>query len=282
MVEYTPAMRVKDGHFSIAPSAMTDAADIDSEVVHFWRPGAYNYYHWVIDTLPQLWALAQAPFADRPLLINRRDFRRPRRMSENEIDLRLSCLEALGFGPARRIEIDADICDAAVLHLPSASLGLTLGAAREIYERLRNALRPAPPAPRAERIYVTRRGAAVRRILNEPELMAALAPLGFEAVTLDGMPLAEQIDLFSAAQVVVSAHGAGLANLAFAGPGIKFLEILPANQADRRWIFGRVAAVFGHRRVIVESRPFPHDREDPDHLVSQASLCLGLELLMSS
>jgi hypothetical protein len=46
---------------------------------------------------------------------NRRDFRRPRAMSDNEIDVRLYSLEALGHGPSRRIEIDADICDAAVL-----------------------------------------------------------------------------------------------------------------------------------------------------------------------
>jgi hypothetical protein len=44
-------------------------------------------------------------------------------MTDNKIDIRLSSLEALGLGPSRRIEIDADICDAAVLRT-SRILGL--------------------------------------------------------------------------------------------------------------------------------------------------------------
>src|SRR6516225_7631715 len=47
---------------------------------------------------------------------NHRDFLPPRAMSDNEIDVGLSYLEALGLGPSRRIEIDAAICAASVLH----------------------------------------------------------------------------------------------------------------------------------------------------------------------
>ncbi len=71
-------------------------------MIHFSRPGSYNFYHWTIDVLPQLWAARLAPFADHRLLLNLRDFRRPRGLSEGEIAVRLDCLRVLGYPEDRR------------------------------------------------------------------------------------------------------------------------------------------------------------------------------------
>ena len=39
------------------------------------------------------------------------------------------------------------------------------------------------------------------------------------------MPVREQIDRFAAAEVIVAPHGAALANLVFARPGVRVLEL---------------------------------------------------------
>ena len=45
--------------------------------------------------------------------------------------------------------------------------------------------------------------------------LAVLTPLGFVSYTLEEMTFVDQVKLFSQAQIIVSPHGAGLANVIF-------------------------------------------------------------------
>lgn len=77
----------------------------------------------------------------------------------------------------------------------------------------------APAAtPGRERLYISRAGARVRRVVNEEAVLAVLRPLGFRVVRLEELPFAEQVRLFQTAEIVVAPHGAGLANVLFASP----------------------------------------------------------------
>jgi len=49
-----------------------------------------------------------------------------------------------------------------------------------------------------------------RRIINEHEVIEALATFGFVAYALEEMSFSEQVRLFSQAEMVVAPHGAGL------------------------------------------------------------------------
>ena len=76
----------------------------------------------------------------------------------------------------------------------------------------------AKPDPESRlRLYVSRnsQAATIRQILNEQELIARLAPLGFQVVDPGTTPLSAQIELFSRASIVVGPHGAGLTNILF-------------------------------------------------------------------
>ncbi len=79
------------------------------------------------------------------------------------------------------------------------------------------------------KLYVSRRDAAGRRVLNEAALIAALAPLGYETIELGGLPVARQMAAFAGASHIVSLHGAGLANIVFAAAGSTLLELFPAS-----------------------------------------------------
>jgi capsular polysaccharide biosynthesis protein len=71
-------------------------------------------------------------------------------------------------------------------------------------------------APRTDaRLYISRRDARSRRVVNEPEVIALLRRHGFDVVQPERMTFREQADLFSRAAVVVGPHGAGNANVLF-------------------------------------------------------------------
>lgn len=89
-------------------------------------------------------------------------------------------------------------------------------------EMTRAAGAPAPDQPR--RLYISRGKARRRRVRNEDAVIALLAPLGFEAFTLEDLSVAEQVRLFAGAEVVVAPHGSSLTNLVF-GQGIKVIEL---------------------------------------------------------
>jgi hypothetical protein len=76
-------------------------------------------------------------------------------------------------------------------------------------------------------IYISRRYAPRRAMVNEVELENALRERGFEIVYCEKLSFAEQIHLFSQARTVVALHGAGLSNITWAPKGLRVLEVFP-------------------------------------------------------
>jgi hypothetical protein len=85
----------------------------------------------------------------------------------------------------------------------------------------------APSETGGRRFYMTRNDADSRRIVNEAEVIAMLAPLGFEPVSMTGMSLESQKRMFRDVGTVVAPHGAGCSNLIFSGPDARLLELVP-------------------------------------------------------
>lgn len=80
-----------------------------------------------------------------------------------------------------------------------------------------------------KRIYITRKLAKSRRILNENAILNILQSYGFESVILESLSVAEQAVLFSQAEIIISPHGSGLTNLVFCQPGTKVIELFSPN-----------------------------------------------------
>ncbi len=117
---------------------------------------------------------------------------------------------------------------------------------RPFFGRLRSAAKTGP-GPRPTRVYVDRRGAdrragAHRCLVNEDDLVAALARYDFVPVRLEELSLAQQISLFANAHIIVAPHGAGLANLVYASPGCTLIELHMDDWVN--WCFRHLAAVF--------------------------------------
>jgi hypothetical protein len=92
-------------------------------------------------------------------------------------------------------------------------------------------------------IYIDRRGAALRPLLNEDEVVDALRPFGFVPIRPETLSMEDQLRLFRHADAIVAPHGAGLANLGFCKPGTVILELFM--DAYVNWCFRRLAAVCG-------------------------------------
>jgi capsular polysaccharide biosynthesis protein len=78
-----------------------------------------------------------------------------------------------------------------------------------------------------KRIYITRKDARYRKVINEKDVIGVLNSYGFEMVNLDKMKVIDQIGLFANAEVVVSIFGAGLTNMLFCPSQTRLLVIYP-------------------------------------------------------
>jgi capsular polysaccharide biosynthesis protein len=84
------------------------------------------------------------------------------------------------------------------------------------------------PGPELERLYITRRGEALRRVENEDQVIAALDGYDFTVIEPGARTFQEQVRLFSRCRVLVSVHGAGLTNCLFMPEGGRVLELYRA------------------------------------------------------
>jgi len=173
-----------------------------------------NYYHWFVSNLARLWLYEQAGVAAdaRFYVAVDKPFQR-------------ESLQLLGI-PAERIvpaQPQAHLQADRLLVSSLRDQQLSPEACEFLHRRLTGHLAADRPANARLLIMRSRRGR--RTILNQNELLRALAPLGFEPVWLERLPLAKQIDLFHTAECVVGPHGAGLTNLMFCRPGAVAVEI---------------------------------------------------------
>lgn len=65
-------------------------------------------------------------------------------------------------------------------------------------------------------------------MVNEDEVICCLEKYNIVPICLEDWTVAQQIQLFASAKVIVGPHGAGLANLAFCQPGTQVIEIFHA------------------------------------------------------
>jgi hypothetical protein len=178
-------------------------------------PGApRNYCHWLWDALPRIAALELAEVHTIRLITSNK-------LRTWQVD----SLRALGYPPDRYVEFGDDYWEMESLFVPSFTH--ETGYCRPwVVEWMRNRLLPASAVTNGQRrIYLSRRMAARRRLLNEEEVFEALRKEGFEEVVAENLSFQEQVGVFANAEVVVAPHGAGLANLLFAPATTRVIEL---------------------------------------------------------
>ena len=181
-----------------------------------------NYAHWVLRNLLKLSLLESAAVPPSAHYVVRQDLR----------PWQQEYLELLGIREERLLRVpEGRILAFRTLFVPVNLLNHPRIADGVAWLRSRVAPHLASAQDADDQLLVSRREHDQRRLLNEPDLEAALKPLGFRTIVPGRMSVRDQIAAFSRARVVVAAHGAALANMVFAPRTASLVEISSVNIA---------------------------------------------------
>jgi capsular polysaccharide biosynthesis protein len=176
--------------------------------------GVANYYHWLADYLPRLLvADLFEQYSKWPLLLNK-----PLAPFQQE------SLELLGISEAARFCVEPGV----TVRTPKLLVPTLMSSTTLMHSEAAGMVKDAfPPASQGShrRVYLSRRDASTRRLLNEDALIDLLGHYGFETFLPGKMSFQSQIDLCTGAEAVVAVHGAAMANLIFCEPGTEVFEI---------------------------------------------------------
>jgi hypothetical protein len=216
----------------------------------FYNGGYHNYYHWLIDSILPLSLMAPLLPPGTTLLLPG-TFAQFRANPIGKLDY-IEVLTAFGFGDMPRAEIPGEICQAEELYWPDRCTIAEIPASALLAARARAFDHLPPPEGPRQRIYIRRRG--TRAVANRRLVEQILRRSGFTPVMMEDLTATQQIDLFRRAEMVVAAHGAGLANLLFCPPGTQVLELSP--DCEYRPFFNEIAAKLGLSHAVL---PCPTD-----------------------
>lgn len=228
-----------------APIRMARATWILERVYH-------NHSHWLTAHLPKL------------LLLRERDALADVLLPRDRTPAMDGSLRLLGLSPEAFPSFDPD--------RPLQVDQLTVvGSDRfrpELLRLVQRAFLDPAGAPPHRRVLISRAHASRRKLINEDELWARLAPFGFERVRMEERSFEEQVRLMRETALLVAPHGAGLTNMIFCPPGADVLEIADLGFPNPN--FYALAAGLGHHYWIVpaaslgDGRPIDRDlRVDP-------------------
>lgn len=235
----------------------------------FWITDRYShvYYHWLTHALARLEAVVQAGFSGTLLL--------PHWIAQ--LSFVRESLEAYpGIEPQYAGTGNWSVDEINLVTRCSVPPDMHPVLVKDVARRLARHFAP-DTKPTGRRVYVTRRLARNRRIVNEDELLPVLARHGFEIVEMERLPLGEQTRLMREVTVLAGPHGAGLTNMMFMGEGAVLLELRQLEGPPLS--FMKMAGVFAQRYrycVCENAEPGMHHHGalvylDPDRLEAELS-----------
>jgi capsular polysaccharide biosynthesis protein len=235
-----------------------------------------NYWHWTYELLPRIHYLAKANFGPETVdyyVINHRG--RP---------FQLEALPRLGLPPEKILLADERLHFTAD-HLLTTSLKTgQLQISRRDTNWLRDDFGAVQDTRPFRRLYLSRRGCAFRRILNESEIEPILRAQKFEIFEPDKLSLAEQITRFAEAKVIVGPHGSAFTNTVFASPEAVIAEVIPESYVDPA--FWAVSTAVGQRHLVdytpgASGLDYTHVCRQDDFRVNPARIGRWLEWVLA-
>ncbi|HET6671251.1 MAG TPA: glycosyltransferase family 61 protein [Pyrinomonadaceae bacterium] len=133
-----------------------------------------------------------------------------------------------------------------------------------------------------KRLYISRRGAGRRRIINEDVVTPILREFGFETICSEELSFEQQVRICSRVRYILSNHGAGLTNMLFMKEGGSVLELRHQADCINNCYFTLSSALdlnyFYQTCAPQDPSADPHEAHllvDPDQLEKNLTLLLG-------
>ena len=181
-------------------------------ITDYWSTG---YFHWLTDVLTRLFVMRDR-LHDLLLVLPG---------TYQQLDVVQSCLKAFGVSKVDFVGAH-EVVELRSLVMPSHTA--PSGHFKdEAIRGVRDALVSAygDVGGEEKRLYISRRRAGRRRIVNEDEVTSVLRKFEFETVCAEDLSFEQQVAICSRARYIVSNHGAGLTNVLFMKHGGSVLEL---------------------------------------------------------
>jgi len=207
-------------------------------IVNGWHAasGSYNnYYHWMLDILPNVQIRPLGTEENVGALL----------MPPAPLAFQRQTVAVLGSFGYDFVHLDVDETVeveklAFVPNMTGAGFAPHPGLIT-FFDRLAEAIRPRKLQSR--KLYISRIGAKRRTLRNEAEVIDLLRQAGYEICDTATCSFKEQVELFASATHIVAPHGAGLVNTVFCRPGTQLLEL--QMDAYMNLCFRKMAALKG-------------------------------------
>jgi len=191
-----------------------------------------NFFHWFLDVLQKL------EFMER----NYRDTAESAVViipSSHQADFMASSIAAFDF---RFFQQDNDQLLLVKNLLVVPNLAPTGNYRKEVVLNLRKRLRnyflsELNESMQVKRVYITRKNATKRKIINEDDLLPKLREFGFKVIDMDALSFKQQIQVMLGAEMLVSLHGAGLTHMLWMKNRGKVLEIRASGDCHNNCYF---------------------------------------------
>ena len=198
---------------------------VEGKTVVIAQEGSSNYYHWMVEVLPKLALLEE----------NNIDY--DRIFVSQFLPFMRQTLDLFGIKQEKIFEAQSNTyIEAQELIVPSAP-ALSCYTPKWIIEYLREKLmlkseQVVSDLFFSKRVFVSRKKASYRRIINEDAVFGLFEKEGFVRYYLEDLTILEQVYLFHNAEIIVAPHGAGLVNLIFAEPHALIIELFQEHEDD--------------------------------------------------
>ena len=186
---------------------LRDIEKISGSVAPMTSSNERMFGHWMIDILPRYRLLVDSNMADLPIYLSTRT------AFQRETVERLQHPHVIATERHPIIQADE-------LRVPSHQMTpgyeISTWTVRFLRDLFADEVTSAEKSTR--RLYLSRAGAGRRDLVNEQEICALLAPLGFEVFEPHKHSVSEQVRAFAAADAVIGPTGSAFASIVFCRP----------------------------------------------------------------
>ena len=181
-----------------------------------------NYYHWLLEAVPRLYLLKDRAH-DLKLILN-----------ASSPDFIKQYISLFGFKEVIYVTDDQLVKASCVLFPTFTSRGLAMNepVIRDMVAWLLEKNNIPILQVATKDIFITRKSAKYRRLLNEAEIINYLAANGVEIVTLENLTVKEQMALFVNTRNVIGTQGAGMANMIYSIHAKTLITIIHEEHPD--------------------------------------------------
>lgn len=195
---------------------------VDGDCVIAHNSYFQNYYHWLLEAVPRLFLLKEKA-TQYKLLLN-----------ANSPNFIKQYVSLFGFKEIVYLEDNylAKVKHVTFTTFTSRGLAMYEPVIRNMVKWLFKKNEILENSNPTKNIFITRKNAKYRRLINEDEIISYLSSNGFEIVTLENLTIKEQMQLFANAKNVIGTQGAGMANMIYSTHGKMLITIIHEEHPD--------------------------------------------------